>query len=213
MRKTARYWLEGIGITIFGLIGLAGNILAIFVLKTYRSNISFNRLLMSLAVADSLLIMDMILEKSIIGNFLSTEPMWYKISYPYFWHPVCRGIIQSCTIFMVVAVSAERYRAVCHPMSKRQGCYKFVLFVLAFAIVKNIPRFIQFRLDKDDYWPSPLMENPAYIRFSSFWDEVLISGVVPLVLLVFFNINIYLKVMFPENTYFIPLQLFCSLKK
>ena len=74
---------------------------------------------MTLAVADSLLILDMILQKAIIGNFLYTEPMWYKVSYPYFWHPF-KGMVQSCAIFMVVAVSAERYRAVCYPMSKRQ---------------------------------------------------------------------------------------------
>ena len=75
---------------------------------------------MSLAVADSLLIIDMILQKAIMGNFLTSEPMWYKISFPYFWHPCCRGMIRSCAIFMVVAVSSERYRAVCYPLSKRQ---------------------------------------------------------------------------------------------
>ena len=38
--------------------------------------------------------------------------------YPYFWHPI-KGIFLSSTIFMVVAVSAERFRAICHSMSKR----------------------------------------------------------------------------------------------
>ena len=73
-----------------------------------------------------------------------------------------------------------------------------MIFVLALAVVKNIPRFLQFRLEKvdnkTDYWPSPLMENTVYIRFSSYWDELLISGLVPLASLVFFNARIYLKV-------------------
>ncbi len=195
MRENARFWLEGIGITCIGCVGLCGNIMAVFVLQTYHTNVSFNRLLMSLAVVDSLLILDMIIQKSIIGTFVTVEPFWYKVSYPFFWHPV-KGMVQSGAIFMVVAVSAERYRAVCQPFSKRQACHKFVLFVLALAVVKNIPRYTQFQLiqDKTEYWTSPIMEDPDYIRFSSYWDEIFISGIVPLVSLVFFNTRIYLKV-------------------
>jgi hypothetical protein len=54
-----------------------------------------------------------------VGNFLLEEPHWFKMSYPYFWHPV-KGMVKNGTIFMVVAVSAERYRAICHPLRKRQ---------------------------------------------------------------------------------------------
>ena len=93
LRNNARFWLEGIAITLLGLVGLAGNFLSIAVLNTYKTNTSFNRLLMSLAVVDSLLIIDMVLEKAVIGNFIGSEPIWYKISYPYFWHPCKGGLI------------------------------------------------------------------------------------------------------------------------
>ncbi len=66
--------------------------------------------------------MDSIVQKAIIGTFVVEEPLWFKKSYPFFWHPV-KGMIQSGAIFMVVAVSAERFRAVCHPLSKRQVNY------------------------------------------------------------------------------------------
>ena len=47
-----------------------------------------------------------------------TEPVWYKLSYALFWHPI-KGIFHSASIFMVVAVSAERFRAVCYPFTTR----------------------------------------------------------------------------------------------
>ena len=58
----------------------------------------------------------MLIERSLVYHF--SEPIWYKTMYPYFWHPI-KGIFLSATIFTVVAVSAERYRAVCHPLSRR----------------------------------------------------------------------------------------------
>jgi hypothetical protein len=72
-----------------------------------------------LAIWDSLLIVDMLIQKAIVGNFLMEEPHWFKMSYPYFWHPI-KGMVKNGTIFMVVAVSAERYKAICHPLRKRQ---------------------------------------------------------------------------------------------
>ena len=70
----------------------------------------------SLAVADILLIIEMVVERSLVYHF--NEPLWYVRTYPYFWHPI-KGIFLSATMFTIVAVSAERYRAVCHPLSQR----------------------------------------------------------------------------------------------
>ena len=46
-----------------------------------------------------------------------SPPEWYNKTFPYIWHPL-KGMSLSATIFMVIAVSAERFRAVCHPMSR-----------------------------------------------------------------------------------------------
>ena len=58
---------------------------------------------------DTVLIIILVLEMSIVGVFMKAEPYWYVVSYPYVVHPG-RGIIQTAAIFMVVAVSTERYR-------------------------------------------------------------------------------------------------------
>ena len=75
-----------------------------------------------LAIADTLLIMDSIVQKSILPYFTRNsplEPTWFKATYPYFWYPF-KGIIVTATIYLMVAISAERFRAVCYPLSKRQ---------------------------------------------------------------------------------------------
>ena len=75
----------------------------------------------SLAICDCLLVIDAIVQRSIIPYFTSispTEPNWFIMMYPYFWYPF-RGIIVTVTIYMMLAISAERFRAVCYPLSKR----------------------------------------------------------------------------------------------
>ena len=74
-----------------------------------------------LAIFDNLFIVDSLIEKAILPYFTTIsprDPTWYKITYPYFWHPV-KGIIRTITIYMMVVISAERYRSVCYPLCKR----------------------------------------------------------------------------------------------
>jgi len=82
----------------------------------------FNKLLITLATVDSVLILMFIQDKTLVDVFLMSggrpEPLWYSVTFPYLLHPV-RSICVTFTIFMVVAISAERYRAICHPMSLR----------------------------------------------------------------------------------------------
>ena len=132
---------------------------------------------------------------------------------------------------MVVAVSAERFRAVCYPLSKRhvssypyklfahlykllfdvpqqptkylilsfQSPYKYVFVVFFTSFVLKLPRFFQFKLvttndGEIDYWTTAIMEDPVYLRFSSYWDDLFSTGFLPLAILTFFNVRIYSKV-------------------
>jgi len=200
------FWVRGLVIFVVGLFGLAGNVLTIIVLrqKSQESNSNFKKLMIALAVADNLMIIDLMIESgiSLFGN--SDKPFVYKYLYPSIIHPA-KGIIQALTIYMVVAVSAERYKAVCHPLSYRHGAYKFILLVVAVSIGLKTPRFFQFKLDyyhpenssskiNVDYVTTDLNENPTYIQFSSYWDDIFSCGVLPLLLLVFFNLQMILKI-------------------
>ena len=70
----------------------------------------------SLTIADTILIIDIMWQKSVVQHFLSlAEPEWYEQTYPIIWHPL-KGISLSGTIFMTLAVSTERFRSVCSPM-------------------------------------------------------------------------------------------------
>ena len=66
------------------------------------------------------------------------------------------------------------------------------------ALALNFPRFFQFKLvdNGTEYWTTSLMEDPVYIRFSSYWDELITTGILPIVSLIYFNLRIYLKVYF-----------------
>ena len=58
-----------------------------------------------------------------------------------------RGIIQTADIFMMVAVSTERYKAICQPLVPRQPYYMYRIFVAATSIGLEFPRFFEFKLN------------------------------------------------------------------
>ena len=77
--------------------------------------------LFRLAIIDSLLILNSLIQKTIIPYFTSLsplEPVWFRVMYPYFWYPI-KEILVTITIYLVVAISAEKFRALCYPHSKR----------------------------------------------------------------------------------------------
>ena len=66
------------------------------------------------------------------------------------------------------------------------------------SVILKLPRFFHFKLiymnDVPQYWTTPIIEDPDYIRFSSYWDDLFTTGFLPLAISMFFNLRIYLKV-------------------
>ena len=82
-----------------------------------------------------------------------------------------------------------------------QSPSKFIVFVVSISIMTKIPRFFQFELKDDgtDYKISDMMGDPIYIRFTSYWDDILVTGFIPLLLLLYFNLKLYFKVFFSKR--------------
>ena len=91
--KSMSKYQKGISISIIGTFGFFANILSVHVLLRCRENRNFHRLLAGLAIVDTVLIVILVLEMSVVGVFMKKEPLWYIISYPYIIHPG-RGIVQ-----------------------------------------------------------------------------------------------------------------------
>ena len=77
-----------------------------------------------------------------------------------------------------------------------QSPFKYVATVVSVSFVSKIHRFLQFELneDRNNYKLSKLMGNPAYIRFNAYWEEIAVTGFIPLFILIYLNLKIYLKV-------------------
>ena len=99
----SQFAIQGISISIIGTFGFIANILSVNVLLHCRENRNFHRLLAGLTIVDTVLIVILVLEMSIVGVFMKKEPWWYIISYPYFIHPG-RGIVQ-VTMGQILAAS------------------------------------------------------------------------------------------------------------
>ena len=79
-----------------------------------------------------------------------------------------------------------------------QSPWKYIVFAIITSFVIKIPMFFQFELiynnDVPKYWTAPMMDDPSYVLFTSFWDELFTTGILPLALTTYFNIRIYAKV-------------------
>jgi len=108
---------------------------------------SFSSLLIALAVADSLFLLVYLFDAAYMDalrvnkqrktneshpNYMlnqkdeeepllpvETPPNWYQQIFPLFLHPVKSACVSGC-VYMVVAVAANRHRAICYPMLYRR---------------------------------------------------------------------------------------------
>ena len=83
-------------------------------------------------------------------------------------------------------------------MAHRQAFYKYIMIVIVLATCLEFPRFFEMKLvsvnDQTTYWTTSLDENPYYIQFNSYWNELIVTGFLPLITLCYINFRIFLKI-------------------
>ena len=131
-----RFWIEGIFLSVVGCIGIMGNLISLHILrKDSMRKTSFDEMLTHLLILDTIMVIFFLLD-SMTTNVFEQTPDWYIILYPYVIHPG-KAIFVSATVFMVVAVSADRQRAICHSMLYRvsQKTNLTHMYLLPFVIL------------------------------------------------------------------------------
>ena len=207
------FWVEGVLQTAVAVAGIVGNIIASVIISRKEMRNSFNLLLVSLAIFDSTYLFGSILE-SFRKNFDMASD-WHIVLFPHLLYPFNQVAI-SGSIFMTVAIAWERYIAVHYPLdynqamndshAMRKRLVKYVGPVFLLAFVFNIVKFFEARITYRAVYEDanqttvlawePMLEvaelrtHPVYSAYNN-WSRLLVLGIFPFVLLVFFNTKIY----------------------
>lgn len=212
--KQYEYWCEGIIFSGLGLFGLVSNLITIITITT--SNMkkhTFNQLLVALSVFDVLYI---IFNVPVHANATLESVMFFFMKssffcklYVYMLYPL--SAVSFCaSIYMTLAVTVERYIAVCKPHqyrvitqtmsnSKRLLVYVVPVTVLSFSL--NIPKFMEITItESNGTWimvPSATRKDPEYIfwyTLSLIWHPTLTTGVMPFLALSYMNLRIFMGI-------------------
>ncbi len=69
--------------------------------------------------------------------------------------------------------------------------------------LQSLPKFAEFEFREEFASPecdqsvireSAVRSHPVYVQFNSWWDEIIVTGIIPFTCLTFFNLKIYLKI-------------------
>ena len=81
-------------------------------------------------------------------------------------------------------------------MAERQPFYKYIVASLFLATCLEFSRFFEFKLTPNNsmYITTCMAENPYYVQYNSYWNEIFATGLVPLILLCYMNLKIFQKI-------------------
>ena len=207
--------IPGLMLSVLGILGLIGNLISIFILSRPQMKGSTNCILLGLASTDSILILTSILMFGLpaLASHSTMDVFIYYTSevFPYITplvYPV--GLIaQSCSVYLTLLVTMERYVAVCSPLTARSVCTygrarNCVLLIAVAALLYNIPRFLEVTwvstfdevsgLNRTEVTPTVLRQNPIYISIYITWMYLVVMYIVPFVSLAVLNLRIYIQI-------------------
>ena len=148
-----QYYAWGITGNIIAMLGLIGNVFSVIVLANRRMMSSTSCYLIALGVFDSVVLISLVLFFALPTFYLATGKLEsYFHAYPYM-HPYAYPtalIAQTCSIYITVAFTVERWIAVCRPLRAAKMCTisrarKSILIIMICAIIYNIPRMLEYK--------------------------------------------------------------------
>ena len=163
--ETISWWMEGVIQIVINVIGIIANLLAIPVLLSRKLTNVFNRTLAILAIFDAIFNLCDILEsvRMYHGGGCRSSHIYL---FPYVLYPL-QNVTMVASIYTTVVVAVERYHAVTRPLSafvddsggKWKKVLVFIVPVLLFSFVFNIPTFFEFRVETKDTPPGHCKNN------------------------------------------------------
>ena len=104
------FWIEGVFLSLVGLIGILGNAVTFYVLSKIPSKYNiFNKLLMQLVTGDSISIMLFIVDFSLRRSFklVALEDIMYGSLWPKVLYPLMK-VSFTWIMFCTIAITIER---------------------------------------------------------------------------------------------------------
>lgn len=103
------------------------------------------QLVVLLAIFDSLFLLHHSLQfcvEDVLERYFEFWPLWYTKMYPYVVYPLKDFLIFS-TIYMIVAVSIERYHAFTSPLTHHPQSWPYICLVIVSAGIVNYIFLVQ----------------------------------------------------------------------
>jgi len=200
------FWLEGIILPGIAFLGIAGNVLCLFVFSTRNLDLkpAFANLLKCLSVFDIIFLACVIWLYALpllIPASEEIEPFTTPYILP-FTHIALTG-----SVYTVVAVALERFYNVCRPFNRNLGSVLngrgYIITITVFSILYNLVKFFEFEtvteyvedevsgkiVTQSQMNLTVLRQDPVFAT-SLLVVNTLVVGVIPIVVLTFLNFSI-----------------------
>ena len=182
-------------------LGIIGNILILVILVQKHMRNTFNKLLVALALSDTVMLIT-----CIVASALRSSKDVLGAIYPLFLWPM-RHISITISMFLTVTIAWERLIAVSDPYSYKSNqqyrATKYVASVTIAALILNVGKFFEIEathcrwapgLFFGSVKPAALLKNRTYGIYNTVILKLLITGIIPIVLLICMYTKIFLKI-------------------